>query len=54
MPEYQEAVQILRKAGHAQAASELAAYRSAHNDHKGWDGWIRKRFRDLVKLLWPA
>jgi hypothetical protein len=47
------AVQRLRAAGNDQAASELAAYRSAHGDHKGWDGWLRKRFRQLVAIVWP-
>jgi len=47
-----EAIRRLQDLGFPEEAEALRKYRSADNDAKGWDGWIRGNFPELVEAIW--
>ena len=48
-----DAVLNLMVANRTDELDELARYRDKNGRHWGWDGWFRKRFPDLVDVVWP-
>lgn len=48
------AVERLRAAGAHAVADKLSAFRSAHDDLKGWDGHVRGNYsKRIVAIIWP-
>jgi hypothetical protein len=46
-------VRRLRTTGFTQEADELEAWRDAHGNNWGWDGWIRGAHPHVVATIWP-
>jgi hypothetical protein len=49
----EEAIRRLRAARFMQEADQLAAWRDANGNNRGWDGWIRGAHPHVVETIWP-
>jgi hypothetical protein len=46
-------IERLQAAGAISEAQILAERRNVLGNNQGWDGFVRKRWRDLVEVIWP-
>jgi hypothetical protein len=47
-----EAIRRPTTAGHRNVATVLSQWRNNRGNNRGWDGWFRGQYPDLIDTVW--